>query len=145
MTRRLVLRYGLINMAGDAIADDLVTGNSSDHLRLDFWQFHHWSPEEFKRAISSFHQQSGSRGLLPIIIIIEVRFSVSDPLGQNFPYILWMYLVIIEEENRLVNVADSSLGVLSPRIRLSFLEQKAFAFGVPRARWDKEFFALQGG
>ena len=54
-----------------------------------------------------------------------------------------MYLLILEEEDRLVNVADSFLGLVRP-LRLPF-EQKVFAFCIPRDRWDKEFFELQSG
>lgn len=54
-----------------------------------------------------------------------------------------MYLIIVEEESRLVNVPNSFLGALRP-LPLSF-ERKAFSFCVQRDRWDKGFFALQGG
>lgn len=55
-----------------------------------------------------------------------------------------MYLVIIiEEEDRLVNLPNSFLGVLR-QLNLP-VEQKAFSFCIPRDRWDKEFFKLEGG
>ncbi|KAK8581917.1 hypothetical protein V6N12_072119 [Hibiscus sabdariffa] len=52
-----------------------------------------------------------------------------------------MYLVVIEEKDRLVNLPGSHLDVLRPLI-LPFV-QKSFAFCIPRDRWDKEFFRLQ--
>lgn len=55
-----------------------------------------------------------------------------------------MNLAAFEEEDRLVNVPQSPLGVLRPISLLAF-ENKAFSFGVPRDRWDKEFFKLEGG
>lgn len=54
-----------------------------------------------------------------------------------------MYMVIVEEEDWLVNVPDSYLGVLR-LLYLSF-EQKASSLCIPRDRWDREFFQLQGG
>lgn len=56
---------------------------------------------------------------------------------------LLMSLAAFEEEDRLVNVSQSSLGVLRP-LSLPF-ENKAFSFCVPRDRWDKEFFKVEGG
>lgn len=54
-----------------------------------------------------------------------------------------MNLVILEEEDRLVNLPNSLLGVLGPLDLL--VEQKVFSFCIPRDRWDKEFFKLQSG
>lgn len=56
---------------------------------------------------------------------------------------LLMYLVVIEEEDRLANVPAWLLGVLRPYY-LPF-ERRAFSFCIPRDRWDREFFKLQGG
>ncbi|KAG6598285.1 hypothetical protein SDJN03_08063, partial [Cucurbita argyrosperma subsp. sororia] len=56
---------------------------------------------------------------------------------------LWMYLVVIQEEDWLVNWPDSFLGILRPPC-LS-VERKAFSHCVSRDRWDKEFFKLQSG
>ncbi|XVF48689.1 hypothetical protein PTKIN_Ptkin03bG0210000 [Pterospermum kingtungense] len=53
-----------------------------------------------------------------------------------------MYLVVIEEKDRLVNLPSSHLDVLRS-LSLPF-EQKSFSFCIPRDRWDKEFFKLQG-
>lgn len=54
-----------------------------------------------------------------------------------------MNLTIVIEEDRLVNLPNYFLGVFRP-LELSF-EKKAFSFCIPRDRWDKEFFNLQGG
>lgn len=54
-----------------------------------------------------------------------------------------MYLVIAREKNWLVNFPDSFLGVL--RLLSLPVEGKAVPFCVPRDRWDKEFFQIQGG
>ncbi|XP_057957836.1 mitochondrial carrier protein CoAc1 isoform X4 [Malania oleifera] len=54
-----------------------------------------------------------------------------------------MYLGISEEEDRLVNYPCTFLGVL--RLLCLPFEQKGFSFCIPRDRWDKEFFKLQGG
>ncbi|WRX33636.1 hypothetical protein QQP08_026123 [Theobroma cacao] len=47
------------------------------------------------------------------------------------------------QKDRLVNLPGSHLDVLRP-LNLPF-EQKSFSFCIPRDRWDKEFFKLQGG
>lgn len=55
-----------------------------------------------------------------------------------------MYLAIIsKEEVGLANIPQSVPGVLRP-LALPF-GQKVFSFCIPRDRWDKEFFKLQGG
>lgn len=57
---------------------------------------------------------------------------------------LWMYLDIIREGDRLANIPKTSRGVLRPLSLLPF-EQKAVSFCTQRDRWDKAFFQLQGG
>ncbi|KAL0017638.1 hypothetical protein SO802_004707 [Lithocarpus litseifolius] len=54
-----------------------------------------------------------------------------------------MYHIVIGKKDRLVNGPTWFLGALRP-LYLP-IEQKAFAFCVPRDRWDREFFKLQGG
>ncbi|KAH1067476.1 hypothetical protein J1N35_032463 [Gossypium stocksii] len=48
------------------------------------------------------------------------------------------------EKDRLVNFPGFHLDVLKP-LNLLHFEQKSFSFCIPRDRWDKEFFELQGG
>ncbi|KAA3490539.1 IQ domain-containing protein IQM1-like [Gossypium australe] len=48
------------------------------------------------------------------------------------------------EKDRLVNLPGFHLDVLKPLNYLPF-KQKSFSFCIPRDRWDKEFFKLQGG
>lgn len=50
-----------------------------------------------------------------------------------------MYLVFTEEEDWFVNIGF----VLRPLVLP--IEQRVFSFCVPRDRWDKEFYQLQGG
>lgn len=57
--------------------------------------------------------------------------------GLNSSYIL-MTLVFIEQD-WLANIEF----VLRPLILP--IEQKVFSFSIPRDRWDKEFYQLQGG
>lgn len=54
-----------------------------------------------------------------------------------------MYHIVIGKKDRLVNVPTWFLGALRP-LYLP-IEQKAFSFCVPRDRWDREVFKLQGG
>lgn len=57
-----------------------------------------------------------------------------------FAFVCFMILVIIgEKQNRLVNIPV----VLRPLIYP--FEQKVLPFCIPRDRWDKEFYNLQGG
>lgn len=55
-----------------------------------------------------------------------------------------MYLVITEEQDRLVSVPDSFLGVLRP-FDLNNFHRDSFLFCCSRDRWDKELFILQAG
>ncbi|KAH7862446.1 hypothetical protein Vadar_004933 [Vaccinium darrowii] len=76
------------------------------------------------------------------IVYIEERL-LDLIFAANLSYHLWMYLVVIEEEDRLVNLPSSFRGVLWP---LSlYLDHNVFSFCIPRDRWDKEFFKLQSG
>lgn len=55
-----------------------------------------------------------------------------------------MYLVSITKEvGRLVNIP--SVTPVVPRPLALPIEQKVFSFCIPRDRWDKEFYKLQGG
>lgn len=55
-----------------------------------------------------------------------------------------MILVVIgDKEGRLVNVRCLIPVVLKPLIYP--FEQKVLPFCIPRDRWDKEFYNLQGG
>lgn len=54
-----------------------------------------------------------------------------------------MYLVITRETVGLANIRCEIPGVPRP-LDLPFAH-KVFAFCIPRDRWDKEFFQLQGG
>lgn len=63
---------------------------------------------------------------------------------ESLAFSLLMYLLVIEENYRLVNVPELLfLGGLRP-LDFSF-ERNAYCFCVPRDRWDKEFFKLQSG
>lgn len=54
-----------------------------------------------------------------------------------------MYLGVVKEAVKLVNLPNLSLDVL--RLQDFPLEQKVFSFSIPRERWTKELFKLQGG
>ncbi|KAK8597578.1 hypothetical protein V6N13_094981 [Hibiscus sabdariffa] len=53
-----------------------------------------------------------------------------------------MYLGFIEEKDRLADLSGFHLDVLRP-LKSPF-ENRSFGFCIPRDRWDKEFFKLQG-
>lgn len=58
-----------------------------------------------------------------------------------FHCICFMILVVIgEKEGRLVNIR-----CLIPVVLRPLFEQKVLPFCIPRDRWDKEFYNLQGG
>lgn len=55
-----------------------------------------------------------------------------------------MYLIrITKEVGWLLNIP--SVTPVVPRPLALPIEQKVFSFCIPRDRWDKEFFKLQGG
>lgn len=55
-------------------------------------------------------------------------------------------MVILVKKDWLVNIPRLGQGVLRPLLELP-LESKGkdFYFCIPRDRWDKEFYQLQGG
>lgn len=55
-----------------------------------------------------------------------------------YHFVYLMYLAFTEED-WLVNIES----VLRPLVLP--IEQKVFCFSIPRDRWDKEFYQLQGG
>ncbi|KAH1056817.1 hypothetical protein J1N35_034882 [Gossypium stocksii] len=74
----------------------------------------------------------------------QVSAQVFAPFGRVGEAItLWLGVSL--GKDRLVNLSGFDLDVLRPLKLLLPFEKKSFSFCIPRDRWDKEFFKLQGG